>query len=74
MVVLPGGGAIFQVIVERMTKEPTALAPSTNEDQCGCSDSVWIGGFMLSSLSFQQMWTSKGEYGIWPFNRPKVCL
>ena len=33
-----------------------------DENQGGCSQFVWSGEFFLSSLSCQQMWTSKGEY------------
>merc|ERR1712160_172368 len=60
-VVLSGG------IGERMTKELTALAPSTMKIKVVAPPerkySVWIGGSILSSLStFQQMWISKGEY------------
>ena len=54
-------------IGERMTKEPTALAPSTMKIKVVAPPErkyyVWIGGSILSSLStFQQMWISKGEY------------
>merc|ERR1719284_1276646 len=50
-----------------MTKELTALAPSTMKIKVIAPPerkySVWIGGSILSSLStFQQMWISKGEY------------
>ena len=58
---------MFQGIGERMTKELTALAPSTMKIKVVAPPerkySVWIGGSILSSLStFQQMWISKGEY------------
>ena len=54
-------------IGERMTKELTALAPSTMKIKVIAPPerkySVWIGGSILSSLStFQQMWISKTEY------------
>ena len=54
-------------IGERMTKELTALAPSTMKIKVVAPPerkySVWIGGSILSSLStFQQMWISKSEY------------
>ena len=54
-------------IGERMTKEITALAPSTMKIKVVAPPerkySVWIGGSILSSLgTFQQMWISKGEY------------
>ena len=61
-VVLSSGTTMFPEIVERITNELTALASINDENQGDCSDSEWIGGFFLSSLSFQQMWTSKGEY------------
>ena len=66
-VVLSGGTTMFLGIGERMTKELTALAPSTMKIKVVAPPerkySVWIGGSILSSLStFQQMWISKGEY------------
>ena len=63
-VVLSGGTTMFAGIGERMTKELTALAPSTMKIKVvERKYSVWIGGSILSSLStFQQMWISKGEY------------
>ncbi|CAE8738173.1 unnamed protein product [Polarella glacialis] len=66
-IVLSGGTTMFQGIGERMTKELTALAPSTMKIKVIAPPerkySVWIGGSILSSLStFQQMWISKGEY------------
>jgi len=66
-VVLSGGTTMFQGIGERMTKELTALAPSTMKIKVVAPPerkySVWIGGSILSSLStFQQMWVSKAEY------------
>eukprot|EP00930_Biecheleria_cincta_P005076 TRINITY_DN105_c0_g1_i4.p1 TRINITY_DN105_c0_g1~~TRINITY_DN105_c0_g1_i4.p1 ORF type:complete len:417 (-),score=77.09 TRINITY_DN105_c0_g1_i4:273-1403(-) len=66
-VVLSGGSTMFPGIGERMTKELTALAPSTMKIKVIAPPerkySVWIGGSILSSLStFQQMWISKGEY------------
>merc|ERR1719398_56071 len=58
---------MFPGIGERMTKELTALAPSTMKIKVIAPPerkySVWIGGSILSSLStFQQMWISKQEY------------
>ena len=58
---------MFQTIAERMTKELTALAPSTMKIKVVAPPerkySVWIGGSILASLStFQQMWISKAEY------------
>merc|ERR1719428_616526 len=66
-VVLSGGTTMFPGIGERMTKELSALAPSTMKIKVIAPPerkySVWIGGSILSSLStFQQMWISKGEY------------
>jgi len=66
-VVLSGGTTMFQGMGERMTKELTALAPSTMKIKVVAPPerrySVWIGGSILSSLStFQQMWISKQEY------------
>jgi len=66
-VVLSGGTTMFAGIGERMTKELTALAPSTMKIKVIAPPerkySVWIGGSILSSLStFQQMWISKTEY------------
>merc|ERR1711881_40664 len=60
-VVLSGGSTMFPGIGERMTKELTALAPSTMKIKVVAPPerkySVWIGGSILSSLStFQQMW------------------
>ena len=58
---------MFQGIGECMTKELTALAPSTMNIKVVAPPeqySVWIGGSILASLStFQQMWISKAEYG-----------
>jgi len=66
-IVLSGGTTMFPGIAERMTKELTALAPSTMKIKVVAPPerkySVWIGGSILSSLStFQQMWISKSEY------------
>ena len=66
-IVLSGGTTMFPGIAERMTKEITALAPSTMKIKVVAPPerkySVWIGGSILASLStFQQMWISKSEY------------
>ena len=58
---------MFSGIGERMTKELSALAPSTVRIKVITPPerkySVWIGGSILASLStFQQMWISKAEY------------
>jgi actin-related protein len=66
-IVMSGGTTMFPGIAERMTKELTALAPSTMKIKVVAPPerkySVWIGGSILASLStFQQMWISKAEY------------
>jgi actin beta/gamma 1 len=66
-IILSGGSTMFPGIAERMTKELTALAPSTMKIKVVAppdrKHSVWIGGSILASLStFQQMWISKAEY------------
>jgi len=66
-IVLSGGTTMYPGVAERMTKELTALAPSTMKIKVVAPPerkySVWIGGSILASLStFQQMWISKAEY------------
>ena len=66
-VVLSGGSTMLPGIGERMTKELSALAPSTVRIKVITPPerkySVWIGGSILASLTtFQQMWISKEEY------------
>jgi len=66
-IVMSGGTTMFPGIAERMTKELTALAPSTMKIKVVAPPerkySVWIGGSILASLStFQAMWISKAEY------------
>merc|ERR1712207_109921 len=66
-VVLSGGTTMFGGIGERMTKELTALAPSTMKIKVVAPPdrkySVWIGGSILSSLkTFVEMWIKKEEY------------
>jgi actin len=66
-IVLSGGTTMFGGIADRMTKEITALAPSSMKIKVVAPPerkySVWIGGSILSSLStFQQMWINKSEY------------
>jgi len=66
-IVMSGGTTMFPGIAERMTKELTALAPSTMKIKVVAPPerkySVWIGGSILASLStFPQMWISKAEY------------
>ncbi|KAG6476430.1 hypothetical protein ZIOFF_065671 [Zingiber officinale] len=66
-IVLSGGTTMFPGIADRMSKEITALAPSSMKIKVVAPPerkySVWIGGSILASLStFQQMWISKAEY------------
>ncbi|GAB2214247.1 hypothetical protein Droror1_Dr00018588 [Drosera rotundifolia] len=58
---------MFPRIVDRMSKEITALAPSSMKIKVVAplerKYSVWIGGSILASLStFKQMWIAKAEY------------
>ena len=60
-IVLSGGTTMFPGIGERMTKELTALGPSTIRYKAiippGRKYSAWVGGSILSALSsFQQEW------------------
>merc|ERR1711939_883130 len=54
-IVLSGGTTMYPGIAERMTKELTALAPSTMKIKVVAPPerkySVWIGGSILASLS-----------------------
>ena len=66
-IIMSGGTTMLPGIAERMTKELTALAPSTMKIKVVApperKHSSWIGGSILASLStFQQMWISKAEY------------
>ena len=69
-VVLSGGSTMFPGIGDRMSKEITALAPSSMKVKVVAPPerkySVWIGGSILASLStFQQVVTvSKSKYNI----------
>jgi actin len=61
-VVLSGGSTMFPGIGDRMSKEITALAPSSMKVKVVAPPerkySVWIGGSILASLStFQQVAT-----------------
>merc|ERR1719378_1172447 len=65
--VLSGGTTMYSGIADRMSKEITALAPSTMKIKIIAPPerkySVWIGGSILASLStFQTMWITKEEY------------
>ena len=58
---------MFPGMAARMTKELSALAPSTMKVKVVAPEerkySVWIGGSILASLAtFQNMWISKAEY------------
>ena len=58
---------MFPGIAERMTKELSALAPSSMKVKVIAPEerkySVWIGGSILASLAtFQNMWITKSEY------------
>lgn len=69
---------MFPKIRDRMTKEITALAPSTMKITVTAppqrKHSVWLGGSILSALpSFQQMWVSKQEYA-GTTGVPCVCM
>ncbi|KAK2077809.1 hypothetical protein QBZ16_004657 [Prototheca wickerhamii] len=66
-IVMSGGTTMFPGIADRMSREITALAPSSMKIKVVAPPerkySVWIGGSILSSLStFQQMWIAKSEY------------
>jgi actin beta/gamma 1 len=66
-IVLSGGTTMYIGIADRMSKEITALAPSTMKIKVVAPPerkySVWIGGSILASLStFQNMWIAKSEY------------
>ncbi|KAG8719457.1 actin [Ceratobasidium sp. 394] len=66
-VVLSGGTTMYPGIADRMSKELTALAPSSMKVKIVAPPerkySVWIGGSILASLStFQNLWCSKQEY------------
>lgn len=66
-IILSGGTTMYQGIAERLTKEVTALAPSSMKIKVIAPPerrfSVWIGGSILSGLSsFSNMWISKAEY------------
>jgi len=66
-IVLSGGSTLYEGIGARMSKEMTALAPSTMKIKVICPPerkySVWMGGSILASLSsFAGMWISREEY------------
>jgi actin-related protein len=58
---------MFPGFPERLSKEITALAPSTMSIKVVAPPerkfSVWIGGSIVSSLStFESMWITRAEY------------
>ena len=66
-IVMSGGTTMYPGIPERLSKEVTALAPSTMKVKVIAPQErkflVWIGGSILTSLStFQTMWITKAEY------------
>jgi actin len=66
-IVMSGGTTMCAGFADRLSKEITALAPSSMEIKIIAPPerkySVWIGGAILASLSsFQQSWISKQEY------------
>ena len=73
-VVLSSGTTMFREILERITNELTALASFTTKIKVIASIRYGLEDFFLSSLSFQQMWTSKGESTNPAPHRPQLCL
>jgi actin-related protein len=66
-IILCGGNTLFPGLSERVVKEMTGLAGSTNKVKVVSPPerlySVWMGGSILASLAtFQQMWITKAEY------------
>ncbi|XP_019253290.1 PREDICTED: actin-104-like isoform X2 [Nicotiana attenuata] len=66
-IVLSGGSTMFPGIAERMSKEITALAPSSMKTNVIAPPermySAWIGGSVLASISSFKNWLiTKGEY------------
>merc|ERR1719168_290467 len=66
-IVMSGGTTMYQGIPERVQKEVKALAPDSMTIKIIAPPerkySVWIGGYILSSLStFEEMWIKKEEY------------
>jgi actin-related protein len=66
-IVISGGTTMYAGIADRLSKEITALAPSSMKIKIIAPPerkySVWIGASILPSLStFQQSWISKQEY------------
>jgi actin-related protein len=66
-IVMSGGTTMYNGIADRLSKEVTALAPSTIKVKVIAPAerrfSVWIGGSIVSCLSsFQTMWVTKAEF------------
>lgn len=66
-IILSGGTTMFPGISERLTKEISAMAPSSVKVKVIAPNerkySVWIGGSVLSTLAtFQTMWVTRQEY------------
>jgi len=66
-IVMSGGTTMYNGIADRLSKEVTALAPSTIKVKVIAPAerrfSVWIGGSILSCLSsFQTQWITKSEF------------
>ncbi|RWR84593.1 actin [Cinnamomum micranthum f. kanehirae] len=64
---LSGGSTMFPGIADRMSKEITALAPSSMKINVVAPPerkySVWIGGSMLASLgTCEESWITRAEY------------
>ncbi|PHT77777.1 Actin-75 [Capsicum annuum] len=67
-IVLSGGSTMFPGIAKRMSKEITALAPSSTKIKVIAPPerkrkySTWIGGSIFASLAnFQKMWIARDE-------------
>ena len=80
-IVLSGGSTMFPGIADRMSKEITALAPSSMKIKVVAPPerkySVWIGGSILASLStFQQVCTHSSfpNMLLWAFGVSIICL
>lgn len=80
-IVLSGGSTMFPGIADRMSKEITALAPSSMKIKVVAPPerkySVWIGGSILASLStFQQVCTNSSfpNMLLWAFGVSIICL
>jgi actin-related protein len=66
-IVLCGGSTCFNGLAERLSREVTAMCPSTMKVKVVAPPerkySSWIGGSICASLStFQQMWITRDDY------------